>query len=257
MPLAENGFPTMTQLTADQAFSIAIQHHNAGRWQQAEEVYRKILAAEPRHAETLHHLGLLANQFGHADGESLIRQARAIDPSLASAYSNLGHIVQCKGRVQEAIELCRRGVELNPSMPHGLNNYGNALQAVGRLDEAEGCFRRALALKEDFPEAHNNMCNILQTKKQFDAAVAHGRRATQLRPEFGAAHLSLARAWCSAETRRREPQTFRRELAADLHPNDAEILGQIGVALHDLRDYQPAIACFHRSLALGLILPKC
>jgi len=36
-----------------EAFAIAVEHHRAGRLDLAEEIYRRILAVEPNHADAL------------------------------------------------------------------------------------------------------------------------------------------------------------------------------------------------------------
>ena len=51
--------------TVSEAFAIAIQHHQAGRLQAAEQIYRQILQAEPDHADALHLLGMINAQAGH------------------------------------------------------------------------------------------------------------------------------------------------------------------------------------------------
>ena len=54
--------------TIPEAFAIAIQHHQAGRLQAAEQIYRQILAVEPNHADAIHLLGVIAAQAGkHED----------------------------------------------------------------------------------------------------------------------------------------------------------------------------------------------
>lgn len=40
--------------TIPKALAIALQHHQAGRLQQAEPIYREILRADPNHADALH-----------------------------------------------------------------------------------------------------------------------------------------------------------------------------------------------------------
>ena len=54
----------MSQLTIQQAFDLAVRHHQAGHLQQAEQLYRQILAQQPGHADALHMLGLIAHQLG-------------------------------------------------------------------------------------------------------------------------------------------------------------------------------------------------
>ena len=51
----------------DELFQRALGDHQAGRLAEAEGAYRRILAAEPRHADALHLLGVLAHQAGAND----------------------------------------------------------------------------------------------------------------------------------------------------------------------------------------------
>ena len=46
---------------------LAIQHHQAGRLQLAEQIYRSILAVEPNHPGALHLLGIIAHQMGRQE----------------------------------------------------------------------------------------------------------------------------------------------------------------------------------------------
>jgi protein O-GlcNAc transferase len=48
-------------------FGDAVRHHQAGRLNEAERLYREVLQADPRHADALHFLGVLAHQAGRND----------------------------------------------------------------------------------------------------------------------------------------------------------------------------------------------
>ena len=62
--------------TISEALAIAIQHHQAGRLQAAEQIYRQILAVEPNQADALHLLGVIAHQVGkHEVAVEYIRRA--------------------------------------------------------------------------------------------------------------------------------------------------------------------------------------
>ena len=71
----------MATMTIQQAFDLAVQHHQAGRFAQAEALYRQILAHQPNHADGLHLLGVIAAQNGRHDAAvDLFRKAIAITP---------------------------------------------------------------------------------------------------------------------------------------------------------------------------------
>ena len=48
------------ELTIDQALQRAVQEHKAGRLQDAENLYRAILQAQPNHPDANHNLGVMA-----------------------------------------------------------------------------------------------------------------------------------------------------------------------------------------------------
>ena len=53
--------------TTTEQFAMAIQHHQAGRWQAAEQIYRQILHLEPNRADALQLLGVIAHQVGNQE----------------------------------------------------------------------------------------------------------------------------------------------------------------------------------------------
>ena len=117
----------MPQLTIQQAFDLALQHHRAGRLQEAENLYRQILVHQPKHAEAMHLLGVIAHQVGRKDiAEDLIRQAIAMRPDDSGAYINLGNALRDMGRFDEAIAAYNQALALNPNLPEAHNDLGIA-----------------------------------------------------------------------------------------------------------------------------------
>ena len=77
----------MTQVSIDQAVQIAMEHHRAGRFGEAESIYRQIIQAEPGHAQVLYMLGLLMHQSArHAEAIQFVRGAIAISPRSCRLY---------------------------------------------------------------------------------------------------------------------------------------------------------------------------
>ena len=82
-------------MTLDEAYRAAVQHHLAGRLQQAEQLYRQILAAVPDQPETMHMRGVLAYSVGRADAAvELISRAATRKPEIQGVWNNLGE-AQC------------------------------------------------------------------------------------------------------------------------------------------------------------------
>ena len=78
--------------TISEALAIAIQHHQAGRLQAAEQIYRQILAVEPNQADAIHLLGLIAHQVGkHGMAVEYIERAIRLKGNVAAFHNNLGN----------------------------------------------------------------------------------------------------------------------------------------------------------------------
>ncbi len=77
--------------TISEALATAVHHHQAGRLQAAEEIYRRILAVEPNQADAIHLLGVIAGQAGHHEmAVEYIGRAIALRRTEAPFHNNLG-----------------------------------------------------------------------------------------------------------------------------------------------------------------------
>ena len=168
----------MTQLTIQESFDLALQHHQSGRLREAEQLYRAILAQEPQHADTWYLLGLLAHQVGRDDAAlDCFRRAVAANPNHAAAFSDLGNALSGKREFDEAIAAYRRAIILRPDFAEAYNNLGSALKENGQLDEAIAAYRRAVAINPDYLGAHSNLLLTMNYHVDDDAqAVAEELR---------------------------------------------------------------------------------
>jgi tetratricopeptide (TPR) repeat protein len=173
-------------------FSQAVAHHQAGRLQQAAELYRQILTGQPRHADSLHLMGLIAYKAGRLDeAAGLIADAIQQDSTKAPYCFNLGVVLQKQGRLDESVEAYRRAVKLNPSYIEAQSNLGNALLEQGKPDQAVAAHQQALKLNPNSPEAHNNLGVALKEQGKFEQAVASYRQALKLNPHHVEAQNNL------------------------------------------------------------------
>ncbi len=196
-----------------------LKHHQAGRLADAGACYRRVLAAQPDHADALHLLGVIAHQAGRHDlavelisqaikqnrqnaayfcslGVALnnqgkldeavtaYRQAIRIKPDLAEAHSNLGDTLRGQGKLEAAVAACSQAIRIKPDLAEAHFNLGNALHGQGKLNEALASYDRALSLRPDYVDALNNRGNVLGKLYRFDEALASYDRALSLRPDY-------------------------------------------------------------------------
>lgn len=178
--------------TLHHTFARALAHHQAGRLAEAEAIYRRIQAVEPRHLDSLHLLGVAVHQDGRPD-EAIVLIGRAIaaNDGVAAFHHNLAEVLRTVGRLDEAVTHYRRAVELDPDWADAHNHLGIALQELGWLDEAAASYRRALELAPDDATAHNNLGVALQDQGRLAEAEASFRRALALDPDYADARNNL------------------------------------------------------------------
>jgi len=218
-------------MTIPEAFQIAVQRHQEGRLADAEALYRKILAAQPNHADALHLLGVIAHQAGRPDiAIELIRQAIALCPDNPFAQSNFGEACRAAGRLDDAVAAYRRALELKPDYPEACYNLGIVFRERGQLEEAAASYRRALELKPDYPEAHNNLGTVLTDQGALDKAIAAYRRALELRPHYPEARNNLGTALKDQGQLDEAIAAYRRAL--QINPAEASTQSNLVFALH-------------------------
>ena len=178
--------------TISAAFALARQHQQAGRLDMAEEICRRVVAAEPSHADALYLLGIIAYQTGQPTAAvEHIGRAIALNPLCAGYHNDLGEVYYALRKIPAAIACYQRAKELQPQLAEADNNLGNALTCQGQLEAAVACFRRAIQIKPELAEAHNNLGSVLAQQGEFDEAIACVRRALQLNPDYAEAQANL------------------------------------------------------------------
>lgn len=230
-------------------FADAIRHHRAGRLAEAERHYRQILAVAPRHADSLHMLGVTALQSGHVDlAVDLIGKALAVKPDDPEALSNLGNALICCSRMDEALASYHKALDLRPDYPEARMNLGNALGQQGRLQEAAASYRRALDDRPDYVEALVNLGNILEDLDERDEAIALYRKALVCKPNLAEAHNNLGAALCAQGQLDEAITSYRRAL--EIKPDFAMALDNLASALMAQGDPEAALSIARRSLEI-------
>jgi tetratricopeptide (TPR) repeat protein len=191
----------------------ALEHHQSGRLDAAEQAYRAHLTEQPDDADALHLLGVLRQQRGDTPAAlDLIRQAIACAPDHAQFHLSLG----------------------------------GALLAQGDTDAARASFEQALALDPNRVETHSLLGHLaLQAGAETDAESRFriGRRAGEQDPLI---LLGLGNVYLD----RRDPANAAKFLsrAAELKPDDAGILTSLGRALFDQGAFGLAERTFENAL---------
>jgi tetratricopeptide (TPR) repeat protein len=177
----------------DQILQNALQCHQAGDLQRAQQLYRQILGADPGHVDALHFLGVLAGQIGAFDAAvSNIRQSLRIQPNQPSALSNLANVLSKQGKWHEAQRCLEDAIGISPASTDALNNLGSLLVQIGKPEQAQPCYERLIQLQPDRAQGHINLGKVLEQQGHVERAIAEFHHALRLQPDLALAYHSLS-----------------------------------------------------------------
>lgn len=147
-----------------EALHVAAQLQQAGQIPTAKMVFELIVAADVDHADAIFFLGVTCHQLGQsAQGIDFMRRAISLQPNNRLYHFNFGIINAEMGDTDAAIEAYERSIQIQPTAD-ACNNCAGLLLNQGRLDEALELFRRGSELNPDDIDQQSNFLYTLSYK---------------------------------------------------------------------------------------------
>ncbi len=225
----------------------AIQLHVSGQLDQAEAMYRRILANQPDNPDALHLLGVIEYQRKrYEEAIDLISRAVALVSKVPEYRNNLGNAYLAQARFDEAEACYRKALKLNPKYADAHNNLGNALKEKGKLQEAVHSYRMALKLDPLRAEIHNNLGLVLERLGELDQAIQHYCEAVRLNTAFVDAFANLGGALKTQGRLNEAIGSCTQALA--INPTHARALLNMGNAYSEMGQIEKGTAFFRDAI---------
>lgn len=242
--------------TIEEALNIAVDHHAAGRLAEAETIYGRILAADPRNAATLHLAGVLACQTGQPEeGLGLLRRAVAEVPGAAAYRIDQGKALAAAGQWADAAAALRPALALVPDDVQGWELMALAEHHAGGVDAAIAALEHGCALAPERVEMAGRLALLRRQRgmeqvgrSRPDLAMADFRRAALLEPGEAEPCLQLGTLLFDSGAVAAAVDAYRRVLA--LEPAAGAALYNLGIALTRDGGTEQALAVFRRAARL-------
>jgi tetratricopeptide (TPR) repeat protein len=232
-----------------ETMQTAVAHHQAGRFSQAEQLYRQVLAADPQHAGAIHLLGLIALQVGRPEvAVQMISTAIRLSGNQAVFHANLGEAFRALGRLDEARRSYEQAITIQPNLAPAHNNLGTILQAQGNLPAALEHYRQAVALQSDYVEAFGNLGTAYQQQGNWQAAAEAFERAVAIQPRNARGHYNRGVALATQSQLGDAIAAFEQAIA--IEPGYADAHYGLGMTLQRHGDLQRAEAAYQQALSL-------
>ena len=184
-----------TELKVDELEDAGEEALDAGRYQQAVSLFKRITQLEPAHKTAWNALGRAYIELQQSD---------------------------------LAIEALRKQIEINAYDPYAYNNLGRALVQQQKFSDGEVAFRKQLELNPLDRYAHANLGEMYLEWRKYDAAAAELETAVRLSSKDAILSIRLGEAYLNLHQRDKAMGAFDRAAALDPKP---EVWNQIAYQL--------------------------
>lgn len=265
-------------------FNLALEAHQAGKLEEAEEGYRAVLGMDPLHVSARNNLALIYYQLGElATALELLEETVSIRPDFADAWNNLGSVKFSLGDVEgariallKAIELGHRGAPINlarlsarvgdaetalkaAEKAYALNPCAEAVEIAARAAgtlKLEPVLRvwlkRWLEMDPGNRDVFLACVDVFRGKVEILETLC--RLHLQADPNDPAGWNSLGVALQSQKKHAEAEEAFRR--AIELAPQSAEPYNNRAVALKSLGRLEEALAEVEKAITLKSDYPE-
>jgi len=226
----------------------AVQMHQSGNLDDAEQIYQQVLAAEKDNPDALHLLGIINRTKGDITGSIvLLRMAISHRADFPEAHHSLGNALVDAAQPEEAIACFRRAIALRPDYTDCWRSLAVTLFWSGDKPAALEAFE-ALAQRAPMPIDLLNYAILLSQFDRKDEALTHCERVIILDPHLAGAYRLRAEARSEMDGMQAEAIADMRE-AHRLAPEDIEIHHTLGMLLRRAGDLDEACTHFEAVVA--------
>ncbi|MCJ7580782.1 MAG: sulfatase-like hydrolase/transferase [Candidatus Aminicenantes bacterium] len=171
------------------------------------------------------------------------------------AYSHLATLYKEQGKLKEAVNTLKEGLEHNPSNYKIISTYGILLVEAGQYDSAIEIFKRGLALIDYDPDLWNYMGVAYWSKEDFQNALEAYNQALLLDDNYPVVFNNLGSLYLSQALKSKQVsdlqiaiQKFKK--AIELDPTYASAHNGLGTAYGKMGDIESAVVCWKKAVEL-------
>lgn len=175
-----------------QLFSIAVEHQQAGRLDEAEVSCQQLLDQNPREPMALCLMGTVSRMKGNAAKSiRLFQQVLEVSPDFVPALGNLGDIHHKAGSYQEALFYYGKVAQVDPANLMAYFNMGLVYSVLAQPEDAIAQFTKALAIHPNLASAHSNIGAAMMELGHIDEAITSFEKALSIDPSLADAHHNM------------------------------------------------------------------
>ena len=190
-PFLEKAFQFSSRLTEKDRLYITAWYHIANLdFPSAIEAFEKLISQYPLEVEAYERLGrLLGGEGRMEEGVEVLKRGLLVDNQAKDLYNALGACYSLLARHNDAIAMHQRYVELAPDEPNAHDSLGMSYQWAGEHEKAIAEYLTALKLNPRFEIAVFHLANTYYQQGRYREALDQYQRYI----EFAQSSLERAR----------------------------------------------------------------
>jgi len=245
-PRANSDERSRTKRSPTDLYDAALRHFLSKRYGPAEDRCRQALTLDPRHANSLHLLGLVHGQTNRLDlAVDLIASAIRCNPNNHEYFLNLGELLRDQNKLDDARKSFDIAIKLAPNRAASWIKLGNLLQIQRRYDEVLLTCEHAFTLDPNNAEASALSGFVLAEMGRYEEALAKCDLSLAISPDQA---LSLCvKGDCLRNLGRTAEAAVSYRRASELEPGNLHVWWLLAKVLEQLGDRDGAITALRRA----------
>ena len=235
--------------TPQALFQQAVAAHQAGDLDEAERLYRAVVAVDPKTLAARANLAVVAFQRGDlAGGIAWLDASLALEPRQAAVLANRASARMHLSQLDAALADCDAAIKVDPDFAEALQHKAVIHERLDQPAAAVAAYDRLLAINLGNAAAAYGRAGMLHRLGRLDEALASVDRAIEIAPD-------LAKAWANRgvfliQMERDEEGVASLERSTGLDAADADAWYNLANGYGRLRRMDEAFAAFDRATGL-------
>ncbi len=183
--IRSNAQPEITATHHGAAMENGVDLISKGRYGEAVEIFRAVLAGNPEDAMALYNCGIALYYLGEYDHAAACYQSalRHI-PDWIEAYHNLGQACEALNHISAAVAAYEAVLQIKPDYYHSAYRLSLLYRRAGDDQKAMAAIKTAVKAKPDSAEALCTLGMIYREQNRFEEAVVCLDQALSINPQM-------------------------------------------------------------------------
>lgn len=169
-------------------------------------------------------------------------------PNCIPALNNLGQVYDEMGELKKALECYDKVLELNPQSLPALNNKAMLCINLEDWQSASDSFSKYLEINPDNEYVLANHAFVLIKLEEYKKAVENCKKSLKINPNNPGTYSNMAYAYEELEDWKNSLECYDKSI--EINPNRSITWNNKGSALKKMGEYEKAAECYEKSLEL-------